>query len=596
MKNGLRNLQSLATYGYPREPVNPTPENLTPEQQLLIGDPRLPELQQKEALILSAPSRPDFYTEYAGKFAADNGNLPDDYLEITSRIDPENSFHFYNAAARSGGNSFEKEKSTTTKPPRYVGKKKLRNLPDESVWRIKDEKAFKLAIDLIEKAGSLPKYDTYETSLSAARLPLFDQDRLIPRIRTIGYFAGQTTQVISIRKTADLIAAQAYRLSLEGDKEGFLRLFAANEKFLRHLSGAPNSHLVGELVYAVSAAGTAHAFHFGAQRLDLTDLAEKMQVRREAFINDANFRELRDDALSDDIDDRGSVLTGLIASSLPKQVADPPVLDPASFTPGRMAEYDIYSSVLLPVVVAILGLTSLVIFVSLSLLPRPVKLVSKRLGLLLRPHDWAWLVGAVIVPIALTLVVTRYTLLGGRDFNIRHNQFLFPAVHYLLILFLLLTIPPAIIRWRLGKRLRAFGIGSSFRLISVIVPAVGSLALLVSHPVIEHFSIWMYEQAMLPLAFLSALWAVSILIWYGAIYFGKKERRIERATTIGIHQTSLSFSIILLAALVPVFSESADRWIARDELTRIVPAGLNRYETEVARQKRKETNAILGIE
>jgi hypothetical protein len=60
--------------------------------------------------------------------------------------------------------------------------------------------------------------------------------------------------------------------------------------------------------------------------------------------------------------------------------------------------------------------------------------------------------------------------------------------------------------------------------------------------------------------------------------------------------TALSFSIILLAALVPIYRESAERWIARDELTRAVVNGLSTFEAQVARRKRSETNAILGIE
>jgi len=51
-----------------------------------------------------------------------------------------------------------------------------------------------------------------------------------------------------------------------------------------------------------------------------------------------------------------------------------------------------------------------------------------------------------------------------------------------------------------------------------------------------------------------------------------------------------------LAALVPIYRESAERWIARDELTRAVINGLNSFEAEVARRKWIETNAILGFE
>jgi hypothetical protein len=593
LRNGLRDLRSLSSFGYHEESKVFVPPNLTPDQSLLLGDSNLPELRQKELLHLSAPERPDFYTEYAGKYASTYHGLPDGYLETVARIDPGNSFHLYNAAARQGGDSFEKVKSPKARPPRYAGGKRVREIPDEVVWKINDEAKFNGALELIAKAAALQRYDTYEGSLAASRLPLFNQERMIPRIRTLAYFAGQTSQVISIRKTADLISAKAYFLSLAGDKEGFLKLYADTEAFLAHLSRAPDSHLVAELVFAVNAAGTATAFHFGAERLGLPELAGEMQLRRKALIDDANMRDRREDPMSDHFENKGSALTGLIAPMLSTQVANPPLLDPDSLTPGRLAEHDICSAVLLPAVVTILGLAALAAFVSGSLLPRPVKVLSQRLDLLLRPADWAWVAGAVVVPIGFTLIITRYTALGGRDFNIRHNQMLFPAAHYLLIILLLLTAPPAVIRWRLGKRLGAFGIRSGLRLFLVILPVVGGLALLMAHPLLEHFAVWSESRAMLPLALLPASWGASILIGFGGIYFGKKERRIIGSTALKCLPTALSFAIILLAALVPVFRGSADRWIARDNFTRVVPNGLNSYEAEIASRKRKEINAIL---
>jgi hypothetical protein len=572
------------------------PENLTPSQRLLVGDPALPTRRQRELLHLSAPERADFFTEYAGAYASDFKKLPDGYLETTARIDPDNAFHLYNAAARNGGDFVEKVKPVSPRPTRYSGGKRIRELPDEAVWKIKDEAKFNGALELIAKAATLPRYDTYETSLAAARLPLFPQDRIIPRIRAIAHTAGQTTQVISLRKATDLISAKAYFLSLAGDTEGFLKLHADSEAFLAHIARSPESHLVGELVYAVCASGTANAFHFGAERLGLPELAGEMQRRRQAFIDDANMREQREDAISDHIETKASSLAALTAPMVGRQVANPPPFDPESLTPGRLSEYDVYSSLLLALSVVTLGLAALAIFLLRALLPGPVKIVSKRFDLLLRPVDWAWVAGAVVAPIAFTLTITRYTSLGGRDFSVHHNEMLFPAVHHLLVLLMLLTVPPLVIRWRLGKRLGAFGMMGVFRPLPLIPPAVGFPALLIAHPVIRRFSDWHDKLIMLPFALILAAWCISILIGFLSIHFGKREPRIARAAALSALPTALSFAIILLAALVPVYRESAERWIAKDELTRAVVNGLSAYEAEIARRKRSETNAILGIE
>jgi len=592
----LQNLNSVTSISYNEETKLIVPADLTPNQRLLIGDPTLPQIRQSELLHLSAPKRPDFFTEYTGKYANEHDRLPDKYLEKSARIDPKNSFHLYNAAARGGGDSVEKVKSKTKGAPRYVGNKRLRDMPDEVAWKLNDEEKFNEAMDLVAKAATLPHYDNYETSLSAERLPLFNQDRMIPRIWTLAYFAGQSTQTISILKVANLISAKAYFLSLEGDEDGFLSLYADSEAFLSHLSHAPDSHLVTELVYAVSAAGTANAFDFGAERLGLSELAEKMFLRKKAFIDDANMRTLREDPMSDHIERKGSILTRLTAPAIAKQVANPPLFDPETLTPGRLAEYEFYSAVLLPVVASILGLAALVAFISGALLPRPAKLLSKRFGLLLRPADWVWVAGAVLAPIALIIIITRYTPLGGINFSISHNQMLFPAAHYLLLIFVLLTVTPATIRWRLEKRLGAFGIRSGSRPVFLIFFAVGGLCLLFAHPIIDHFSIGSGSRAMLPLALITGLWGAAIVFGLGSIYFVKKERVIVKVAALGALPTALSFAIILLVALVPVLRESAERWVARDTFTRVVPTGLSFYEAEIAAQKRKETKAILGIE
>lgn len=572
------------------------PENLTPAQQLLVGDPDLPTLRQKELLHLSDPDRADFYTEYAGAYASHMKKLPDGYLETTARIDSDNAFHLYNAAARNGGDSYEKAKPATPRPKRYSGGKQIRELADETVWTIKDEAKFNEALELIAMAATLPRYDTYETSLMAARLPLFPQDRMIPRIRAIAFAAGQTTQAISLRKAAEMISAKAYFLSLDGDKEGFLKLHADTEAFLAHLARAPETHLIGELVYTVCASATANAFHFGAERLGLTELAGKMQRRRQAFIDDANMRSQREDTMSDHFEAKASSLANLTATVTGRQVTDPPPFDPESFTPGRLSEYDLFSSLLLALGVVKLALAALAAFVLRAILPCSVKIISKRFDLLLRPVDWAWVAGAVIVPIAFTLLVTRYTSLGGRDFSVKYNEMLFPAVHHLLVILLVLTIPPLVIRWRLGKRLGAFGMQGAFRPFLLIPSIVGFTALLIAHPVIQLFADRQDKVIMLPLALILAAWSLSILIGFLSIYFGKREPRIARAAALSALPTALSFSIILLAALVPIYRESAERWIARDELTRAVVTGTNTYEAEVVRRKRNETNAILGFE
>lgn len=570
------------------------PDHLTPQQELLLGDSNLPELRQKELLHLSEPERADFYTEYIGAYISEHDILPAGYLETIARIDPRNSFHLYNAATVIGGDSIEKVKPASSLPPSYTGRKKIRKPPEETVWKVKDEKEFDNALELFAAAASLPDYDSYEVRLAASRLQLFNQDRMSPRINTLAYFYGHTNQIIRMRKLTELISARAYFLSHQGNKDAFLKLYADNETFLDHLSRAPESSLVCELIYVVNAAGTATSFHFGADRLDLHELAEKMQIRRKAFIDDANFRDSREYPVEYQLEEEGSILAVMTAQSLSKQVTNPPHFDPTILTPGRLAEYDVYSSALIPVVVGILGLVALGGSISSLLLPRPVRVITKRLELLLRPVDWVWLAGAIILPIAFTIIISRYTALGGNNFSIQHNQMLFPAIHYIPLILLLITVPYLLISWRLTKRLSAFGVKNHFRIVFIILPTLGTISFVIAHPVIEFFSINSDGLGMLPLILFPGMWGASIVIAFASISFGKKEHRIARATALRTLPVALSIAIIPLAMLVPIFNESAEEWMNRDQITRVVPNGVISYEAKIVAQKRKETNAILG--
>ena len=57
-------------------------------------------------------------------------------------------------------------------------------------------------------------------------------------------------------------------------------------------------------------------------------------------------------------------------------------------------------------------------------------------------------------------------------------------------------------------------------------------------------------------------------------------------------------AIIILCLLTPIYSAGEKHWIAKETLLRVDPEApdLGAYEFKVAAQKRKETNAITGVE
>jgi hypothetical protein len=147
------------------------------------------------------------------------------------------------------------------------------------------------------------------------------------------------------------------------------------------------------------------------------------------------------------------------------------------------------------------------------------------------------------------------------------------------------------LRWRLAEKISPFGLATGFPTLWLIIPALGTLAVLFAYPVLEAFSF--REGAQGALAFFPALWVMS-LIWIGLLaLIGRRRARLRIATSFHVLAPALSLSIILFTALGPLLWESGERWTARDNFHRVVPGGLGPYEAAIAAQKRKEVNAIL---
>lgn len=593
LRRGTSSLGILNTMGSHETPSPGIPKTLTAEQRLLVGDPSLPELRQKELLHLSDPNRADFYCEYVGKYYTENSAFPPAYLETAARIDPQNSFFLYNAAGRNGGKSVTKVKPSTKAPDRMVRGKRLPPIPAETEWAVSDVAEFEKAMALVSEAGRLSRYETYESSLAAQRLPLFDQDHFIPRIHTIAYFAGQTSQVIPIKYVSDLISARAYVLSKNGDTEGFLALHRDYESFLRHLGNCPDRSVISELVFAASASqSTSNMFH-AAERLGLANLAADLKDRKDAFQADRDAKAFLESSFGEQLGREGTILTKLTAGMLDTQVENPPVHDPDALTAARLAEHDYASAVFASLLACFAALASFGIYVVSRTTPRPLHILAKRFSLLLGFRDWAWILGlGVILPTALVLAITRLTPLGGRETGISHHSFLFPLVHIELIFLLLLTAPTIVLRWRLSGKISPFGLATGFPTPWLAVPALGTLAVLVAFPVLEAFPD--NRIALATLACFPALWVMSLL-WVGVLaLIGRRSARLRIATSFQILAPALSLAIILFSALAPLLWESGERWTSRDNFHRVVPGGLGPYEAAIAAQKRKEINAILG--
>lgn len=578
------------------------PAGLTEEQRLLLGDPALDDLEQKRRLHLHAPENPAYFVEYAQVFIGENSALPPDFLETAARIAPDNSFFLYMAAGLTGKESISKNKrSGPALPPRMVGGVRLSPLPSEAEFTIEDPAAFDEAMALISKAAVLPGLEIHSNPMIAARMRLLPVGNLAEIVRSISYAYGNSASgIISLRYVSNLICARAEQLSKSGRKEEFLELVRQREVFVTHLGHNSDFILVGELVYSVIASATATNFRFAAERLGLTEMAETYRRQSDAFIQDKDLRDIRQKKAVDPFPDaKASSLPRMTLPMLGRQVISPPPLSDADFEPMRRAEHELAGVLGLLATALIIPLAALVVFLFRFVSPPIIRLPAKRMAGVLGTADGCWVVGiGVGLPILLFLIVTRLTSLGGREYGVLFFQGLSPGIPLVALLLGLLITPAIVVRWRLAKRLAPLGLSDRFTipislavLAMIFVWSVTALSILVRFGTENHRVL--IALAVPPVLCLCVVGAHAL-----RSLFGNPTARLSQAAVAMAVLPAYPIAIIALCALTPLYSAGEKRWLAKETLLRIDPDApdLGAYEFKVTAQKRREINAITGVE
>ncbi|MFM2197478.1 MAG: hypothetical protein RLZZ505_910 [Verrucomicrobiota bacterium] len=577
------------------------PAGLTEEQRLLLGDPKVADLEQKRRLHLHAPENPAYFAEYAQGFVSERSALPPDFLETATRIAPDNAYFLYFAAGRIGKESFTKKKLSGSSPPqRMVDGVRLRPLPREAEFDITDPAAFEEAMALIAKAAALPGFETYTNPMIAARVRLLPADTMAEFTRALMYAYGGSSGMIQLRYVADLLCARSEQLSKSGSKEELIALAEQREALIAHLGRNPDIPLIGELVHSVIAIATAKNFEAAADRLGLTEMAETYRKQGEAFQTERDMRDIRVEKEKDPFpEEKASSLHRLALPMINRQVNTPPPVTEADFEPMRRAEHELVGGLGILALALSLPLAALVVFLFRFTATPMIRVPAKRMVGVLCMADWAWVIGfGVVLPILCFLLVTRFTPLGGREYGVMFFQAAFPGVQFAALLLALLIVPAIVVRWRLGKILAPFGFGDRFTVpLALAVMAMIALWSLAALPVVEHLT----KAKLLNHFTFAALAAPPVLclclLFANALrsILGKPAARLAQCATGIAVLPAYPIAILFLCALTPIYSAGEKRWLAKETLLRIDPDApdLGAYEFKVAAQKRKEINAIM---
>lgn len=581
------------------------------QKLLLFGDMNQEDKdERKAALWRSEPENPAFFAEYACAYYSEHEKLPPDFLETAARIDPDNAWFTHLAAAVAGKKCVKRNEG---KPTMVEGVAFFHEPP---TWEILDQARMDQSLALLREARGQSQCESYSVEMLRKRQPLLPQVNLLEVLDSIGCLS-LTTVFSSIQTwpVGEVIAAKARALGEAGDVAGFRELSKDTEAFLRGTLGMEAGILVDDLVFFSVAKSIARSFAPAAEKLGFREEAQRWK-KISAELEKRSKARLSRKFIVDGKPVEPRTITGTLCGNVEsvfRMAENPPPLTDADLKPGRLIDHEILSRFFgyaIWLVLAIsLGFASLYRFRVSAMVRR----LAGRMTQLVRPVDWAWILGAgVLLPFVFVMAINRLTPLGGRDFGMLGTSLLLPAGHFLGLLVLWLIFPAVIIRWRLAKRAGCFGFSnpswlSGFVVATAVafVPWIGWMGITGSPG--GFWRNWVGElffdmEPGGPPA--PAFWwtfgllAVPVL-WLAAsawrAVFSRPARLLHRAATslLLMKAHAVAMLVILLAALG--FKAAEQYWFERETLLRTDAStpGWTRYEYLEAVQMRKELREIL---
>jgi hypothetical protein len=594
---------------FPKDPQKRIAARLSKSEKLLLfGDlSKINNDERKEALWRSDPENPAYFADYAAAYMSEQNELPKDYFEISGRIDPDNAWFTYQAAALEARDAVKKER----RPSRRVDGKTVYDSPQ--TWEILDQARLDRSLELLRKARNQPRFTNYGAEMLRQRLPLLPQETLLDQLdSSFGLGGISVASSIRLRILSDLISARAWSLGEAGDVAGFHELVADSELFLQKLYRDENGLLVDELVKAVIVAGLSESFATTAETLELEADAARWKAISDRVSERSQSRDSRQFLVDGKPVEQGMV-TGTLGSieMLARQSEIQVPVSNSDLKPMRLMDHELLSRVSGYVswlaMALCLGCAASYRYRVAALSRR----LAGRMEQLLRQADWAWIIGAgVVVPFIFVMAINRLTPLGGREFGIQGTALLMPAAHFLGLWILWLVVPVQLIRWRMARRAGSFGFAGSSWLgwlaiasAFAFVPVIGWVA--VSQPEAGSWLNWVESYSAIgkeaPRLFLLALGLAGVPLLYllGQISFallGRADRQLYRAVSASVMVKVLGVSLLLLALAIPIFKAAERHWFRQDRMTKfdLTTPGWSVFESKVAAQAGKELKEILG--
>jgi hypothetical protein len=576
-------------------------EDLNAQQKLhLFGDTgRSLESDRMKALWDSEPDNPAYFLEYARAHVSDHKKLPVKFLETAKRIDPDNAWFTYFAAAVEAYECVKLAK----KSPKQARLDEANQEP--RLWDIQDAVKLERAIEIFQSASAQSRCENYSMRIGKQRSKLLDTHTVVESLYVSRYKSdlGWPDAVV-LRELTNVVSAKVTIFQKNGKNEDLKKLISASDVFIQHMVNLEAVELwktntykrcVGEIVVDLGSSAAKLGLKEEADRL----LEIKQRFMANKKILDDRKREIdRSEVGGKSFKESGGTLVGNLTPQIARSVLNPPSLTKDHLKPGRLAEHDFLSWMRSLAAWLAFSLILMIALVSCFWSSVLVRKISDRVVSLIRPIDWLWVLGiGVLLPFIWMISVNRFTPLGGRDSSMLDRSGVITMTQFLAMGLLFVMMPLKVAEWRLGKisTFKEKEVKSS-RLLDRILMIFGWLAIpltgilgIIDSKIGSTLAEWL-----LKISFFTFIFSYAILILIGIINHGSNliYNKVYHRMMIPIY----AFSALIMICAAPFFKASERHWFTQDTISRIHPdyPMVSPYEYQVANEMRKELREIVG--
>ncbi|MCB1134204.1 MAG: hypothetical protein KDN05_24005, partial [Verrucomicrobiae bacterium] len=307
------------------------PEITDPRSRLLLfGDERATDEEEKWRPLWDAePSNAAYFANYVGAYQTTHGKVSDELLEQAETIDPDNGWYLAFAAGSRLDDKLEKQRRARS------GAK----AGDRTEYKVLDEAEYAAARDLFFRAAEKPGFGDHSRDLYRERLshlpPAAD---VVSNLRNVAYAAGQESYAIQMIRVADMISHEADRAVLADDEDAFRRTVMAWQWFVDGFNRTGATVVDGLVAKAILIAPLRN-FRDAAEHFGMTEDGAFFDGLYARFEAERSARQKRIVPDADLLQARASLITGLSAPMLGRQVETPPPVGEADVKPGRLADH-----------------------------------------------------------------------------------------------------------------------------------------------------------------------------------------------------------------------------------------------------------------